>query len=395
MQNGNIFTRDFIFNMGVSLCCSTHYFVLLINIVGFATTKLGVGPAEAGFAAGVYVIGGLISRLLFGKYVELVGRKKSLVIVMVLTLLISFAYFGITSIVPLYILRFCHGLLYGLLSTCTSDIAAKLIPSSRRGEGLGYFYLSVTISMAVGPLIGLELGRTENYNLVFIIGVVMYSVALIFSLLLHVDDENYTEEQMKVARKFTLKGLIHKVAIPYGIVSMIFYFAHSGVLSFIATYTKEINLIEASTFFYLILSLGTLISRFTVGKIYDNRGANLALIPGFIAYFFAMIAFSMATNAPVFLISGFFMGIGTSIIFAICQTIVISKSTPKEYGVATSTFGSLTDLGTGLGPMILGALLPLTGFRSMYLICAFISLGSLAVYWLVHGHNDFKRREIY
>ncbi len=386
-----IFTRNFTLDMVVSFCCSLNYFVLLINIVGFSTSQLGVTSAEAGLAAGLYVIGGLISRLLFGKYIEIVGRKKMLVIFIALTLLMSFAYFGVTNIILLYIIRFAHGTLYGMASTCTSDIAAKLIPPSRRGEGLGYFYLSVTLSMAIGPFIGLELGRLGDYNLVFSVGVVMYTIALAASLLLHVKDETYTEEQRAVASKFTLKGLIHVPAIPYGIVAMIFYFSYSGVLSFIATYSEEVDLIEASTFFYLAVSLGTLISRFTTGKIYDARGPNIIIIPGYIAFFLAMLAFSMASEAALFLVSGFFMGFGISIIYAICQAIVVDKSTPKEYGVATSTYASLTDLGTGLGPMFLGLLLPITGFRCLYMICAFISLLSLVVYWIIHGHNAFRK----
>ena len=43
------------------------------------------------------------------------------------------------------------------------------------------------------------------------------------------------------------------------------------------------------------------------------------------------------------------------------------------------------DLGTGFGPTVMGIVLPLLGFRDMYLMCACIAVVSLVMYWLIHG----------
>ena len=390
MQRERLFTKDFVLDTAISLCCSLNYFTLLINITGYAILTFGATSTEAGLAAGIYVIGGLISRVTLGKYVEMVGRKKMLILGLSIALIMSVTYFFVSSMAVLYIVRFLHGTAYGISSTCTNDIIARILPQSRRGEGLGYFLLSVTIATAIGPFLGMGFGQDGNYTAVFTVGLIMYSVALVLALFLKVPEETLTEEQKAEARSFDLKHLFQFSAVPLAITCMVFYFAYSGVLSFISSYAEAIDLVEAAMYFYLAVAVGTLISRLTTGKIYDSRGPNIVMFPAYIAFFVGMVAFSQATSAVVLLCAGFVIGYGVSIVYTINQAIVVSKSPARRYGVTTSTFAAIVDLGSGLGPSIMGMILAFAGYREMYLICAFISLISMVMYWFIHGRRFGK-----
>lgn len=390
MQRERLFTKDFILDTAISLCCSLNYFTLLINITGYAMLTFGATSTEAGLAAGIYVIGGLISRVTLGKYVEMVGRKRMLILGLTIALVMSVTYFFVSSMAVLYVVRFLHGTAYGISSTCTNDIIARILPQSRRGEGLGYFLLSVTIATAIGPFLGMGFGQDGNYTAVFTVGLVMYSVALVLALFLKVPEETLTEEQKAEARSFDLKHLFQFSAVPLAITCMVFYFAYSGVLSFISSYAEAIDLVDAAMYFYLAVAVGTLISRLTTGKIYDSRGPNIVMFPAYIAFFVGMVAFSQATSAVVLLCAGFVIGYGVSIVYTINQAIVVSKSPARRYGVTTSTFAAIVDLGSGLGPSVMGMILAFAGYREMYLICAFISLVSLVMYWFIHGHRFGK-----
>lgn len=389
MGGERILTRNFILDTGISFCCCLNYFTLLINIAGFSAAMFGASSAEGGLAAGIYVIGGLLSRILLGKYIELVGRRRMLLIGLLIAIVMSASYFFVSSMLMLFIVRFLHGTAYGISSTCTNDIMAKILPASRRGEGLGYFLLSVTAASAIGPLLGMELGRSGNYDAVFTIGLLMYSVAMVFALVMRVPEEELTEAQRMDARSFDIGNILQISAIPMASVCMVFYFAYSGVLTFISSYSVEIGLAEAATFFYIAVSIGTLISRLTTGKIYDSRGPNIVMIPGYAAFVVGMVAFSQTNAAAVLLASGFVIGYGISIIYSIGQAIVVSESDPHRYGVTTSTFAAIVDLGSGLGPSVLGLLLSFSGYRSMYLVCAMVGVVSFAMYWMIEGR---KRR---
>ena len=387
MKDERIFTRDFTLDMMISLCCSLNYFTLLINITGFAAFRFGSDTAIGGTAAGIYVIGGLLSRIVAGKYIEMVGRKKVLLIGLSFALVMSTTYFFVSSIAMLMAIRFLHGMSYGISSTCTSDIVAKLLPQSRRGEGLGYFFLSITIACAIGPLLGMTLGSSQNYDAVFLVGLVMYSLALVMALILRVPEETLTEEQIREAKSFTLNSMFQRSALPLALTVMVFYFSYSGVLAFIASYSEEIGLVETATFFYLSVAAGTLLSRIYAGRIYDERGPNKVIIPAYVGFIIGMTIFATTSDSLLFLFSGFIIGIGVSIVFSICQSIVVSRTPPRRYGVTTSTFSALNDLGTGLGPSILGILIAAVGFRDMYLVCAFIAFASFLMYWGIHGRR--------
>ncbi len=387
MKDERIFTRDFTLDMMISLCCSLNYFTLLINITGFAAFRFGSDTAIGGTAAGIYVIGGLLSRIVAGKYIEMVGRKKVLLIGLSFALVMSTTYFFVSSIAMLMAIRFLHGMSYGISSTCTSDIVAKLLPQSRRGEGLGYFFLSITIACAIGPLLGMTFGSSQNYDAVFLVGLVMYSLALVMALILRVPEETLTEEQIREAKSFTLNSMFQRSALPLALTVMVFYFSYSGVLAFIASYSEEIGLVETATFFYLSVAAGTLLSRIYAGRIYDERGPNKVIIPAYVGFIIGMTIFATTSDSLLFLFSGFIIGIGVSIVFSICQSIVVSRTPPRRYGVTTSTFSALNDLGTGLGPSILGILIAAVGFRDMYLVCAFIAFASFLMYWGIHGRR--------
>lgn len=393
MQKARLFTKDFMLDASISLCCSLNYFTLLINMVGFASVTFGATEAEAGLAAGLYVIGGLLSRIFLGKYIELVGRKRMLIIALAAALVMSCTYFFVSSLMMLYVIRMLHGLCYGLSSSCTGDIIAKILPAERRGEGLGYFYLSVTIATAIGPFLGMAFGRDGNYDMVFSVGLVMYSLALLLSLMLKVPEETLDATQIGEAHSFSLRNLLQMSAVPLAVTSMVFYFAYSGVLSYISTYAETIDLVEAAMYFYLAVSAGTVISRLTTGKIYDARGPNIIMIPAYVVFVIGMLIFSGVSDALMLYVAGFLMGYGMSIVYSICQAIVVSKSPAHRYGVTTSTFAAFTDLGSGLGPSVLGILIASCGFSRMYVICAGIAVVSFFIYMGVHGLRHGWRNE--
>ncbi len=394
MAAQRIFTRDFIIAMTILMCSSMNFFLILINLQDFVEDDLGGSASQAGVAAGLYVIGGLVSRLLLGKYVELVGRKRMLIIALSLAVVSSLTYFAVTSVEMLYVLRFAHGMTYGLASTCATDIVSKIIPAERRGEGLSYYFLGATVSTAIGPFLGLELTAEGGYGTLFAVGAGMYILACILSMIIRVPEETLTEEQIEEARSFTFSNLIQVSALPISFVCMVFFFAYSSIHTFIAAYSESMDMVTMAGSFYIASALGSLTSRLTTGRIYDTKGPNGIITLGFVLFAGSMLLFARARDLPLFLVSGFFIGYGMSLVYSVCQALAISTSPAHRYGVTVSTFTAMADLGTGIGPMILGVILTAYGFRDMYLICAIIAAVSLVLYWFIHGFRASRPKAV-
>lgn len=123
----------------------------------FATEKFHATPSEAGLASGIFVVGTLMARLFSGRSIDQVGWKKMLYIGFILFLITTFLYFAVNNLGFLLVNRFLNGAALGIASTATGTIVAKIIPNERRGEGTGYYALSVVLAAAVGPFLGMFL----------------------------------------------------------------------------------------------------------------------------------------------------------------------------------------------------------------------------------------------
>src|SRR5690606_6217552 len=64
---------------------------------------------------------------------------------------------------------FLVGVGFGISTTGAGAIMADSLPPTRMGEGMGYYGTGISLSMAVGPLVGLRLADLGNYALLFIL----------------------------------------------------------------------------------------------------------------------------------------------------------------------------------------------------------------------------------
>jgi MFS family permease len=78
-------------------------------------------------------------------------------------------------------------------------------------------------------------------------------------------------------------------------------------------------------------------------------------------------------------------GLGTiqSSVFAIATRVVPIHQT----GLASSTVMMIMDIWGGSGPFVFGLIVPLTGYRGMYLVAAAIVLACTFLYYLLHGRE--------
>ncbi|MCI7716787.1 MAG: MFS transporter, partial [Mitsuokella jalaludinii] len=129
--------------------------MLMVIIASEAIHSLNASMSEAGLASGIFILGTLVARLFAGRSVELYGRRKMLFAGIIFYLATTFMYFGIHSMAMLFLVRCLNGIGYGIASTATSTIVSTMIPAERRGEGINYYALSMSLAAAIGPFIGM------------------------------------------------------------------------------------------------------------------------------------------------------------------------------------------------------------------------------------------------
>lgn len=174
-SNEPIFTPRFIAGFAVNFILYMQYYALMVAMAGYSAMQFAAGATEGGFTASVFILGALCSRLFFGGAIDKVGRGRVLVACMtgeVACTLLYLAFEHVPAIGVFIVLRFLHGAFYGLSQTTVTSIVSSAVPFSRKGEGVGYYMLSVTLGAALGPPDGLgilERGRLR-YALYRVLG---------------------------------------------------------------------------------------------------------------------------------------------------------------------------------------------------------------------------------
>jgi MFS family permease len=167
MRKPKLWTKDFFIITFVQLFFALNFYLLMIIISVFATDKFDSSPSVAGLAASIFVIGSLFARFLTGRWIERIGRKKTLYGGLLLGVVMTLLYFVANNIFSLLVIRLLHGASFGIITTTAAIIVASIIPIERRGEGIGYFALSVTLATAIGPFLGMFLSQHGNYDVIF------------------------------------------------------------------------------------------------------------------------------------------------------------------------------------------------------------------------------------
>lgn len=390
MGKDRLWTKDFLIVAGANFFLFLSFYLLMVTISVYAVDEFDASQSIAGLASSIFIIGVLIARLYAGPSIEKIGRKKLLYIGLILSVLTALLYFAVNGIVFLLINRFLHGIAFGLASTATGTIVANLIPNSRRGEGTGYYSMSVTLATAIGPFLGLYLSQHTSFSTIFIITAAFAVFSFIVTFFLKVPKSILTAEQIEQMKGFKFSNLLEPKAIPISIISAIMGFCYASVLSFLTFYAKEIHLVEAASFFFIVYAVFILASRPFTGRWFDTKGANVVMYPSILLFGVGMLLLSQAHQSIVLLAAGALIGLGFGTIQSISQAISVKVSPPHKIGLATSTFFIFTDLGIGIGPFLLGFLAPVTGFRSMYVIIGVVVLICLLLYYVLHGKTASK-----
>lgn len=389
MSKEKLWTKDFTIVSVVNFLIVLVYFLLMVTIAGYAVDQFGASTSVAGLVSSIFIIGSLIGRLVTGRMIEDVGSKKTFRIGLILFILTTALYFVTTNLPLLLINRLLHGVAVGVASTATGTIIAQTVPRTRRGEGIGFFSLSNVLATAIGPFMGMLFIRYGDFQLIFIFNLIVAAVCFAVSFAVNISGLSSSKKDNEQAEKgFKLSNYLEYRAVPISFVALVVGFSYSGVLSFLSFYAEEINLVDAAGFFFLVYSIMMLLSRPFSGRLMDVKGANIVIYPCLIVFAVGMVLFSQAYYGVVLLVAAALIGLGYGNFVSVAQTVSIQVSPPHRFGLATSTFYILYDLGLGAGPYLLGFLVPVTGYRGLFLCMAGVIGISILLYYFLHGRAE-------
>lgn len=381
MKREKLWTKDFIVISVATFFLFLTYYSLLVTLPNAAIVRYGVSESIAGLYTTLFLFAAIIVRPFIGKLIKWIGKKNILIISCLIFAGASFSYNLFDSFILILIIRFFHGLGFGLSTTITATLVADIIPQSRKGEGMGYFVMASNLAMVIGPFVGLTIFNQFNLSILFWTATVASFLALILSWTTQ-NDEQLGEQVKDDDTHLTEQTIFEKKAVPIAFTAAYLGMAYSAILSFLAVFAGQIGLESISSYYFTVYAFVLLISRPFTGRWFDQYGPNVIIFPAIILFSLGMFVLGQSTGPILFLFSASLIGLGWGTLFPSFQTLAIHSTVPRRWPVATATFLSIFDTGIALGSFLTGVLVKKLELGQLYIYLSFYILVSLLFYYL-------------
>lgn len=423
-----LWTPSFIIGTLANFASTLNYFMLMVVMTSYALAVYQAPESLAAFTASIFIIGTLFARVFSGVVMERAGRKRLAIVGVLLTIAFTALYLVDMSLPVLLCVRFAHGFAYGVFSTCMATIVTAIVPKSRKGEGIGYFMLSVTLGAAIGPFAGIFVAGHFDFRLLFILAIGAAVLTLLLVLPLRVPkvrptareaaeeraaqeladasvldapeplaefeapaDARQTHQQARRKPARTAVDRVIEVGVlPIGCVAFLVYFGYSSLLTFLTPFAQTVDMTAAASVFFIAYAISMFVTRPFTGKAFDRCGPRPVMLPAFVSFALGMLMLSAVANDWMMLGSALLCGFGVGTVQS-CGLAMAVRATPDaRLSLANSTFYMLLDVGVGVGPLLLGMFVPLIGYRSMYACMAIVALLAMVLFLFVS--RSAKRR---
>mgnify|MGYP001432774115 FL=1 len=387
-----LFTRDYFLAFTVLLASYIVFISLMTFMALYAAERFQANDTAAGFAASSFVLGAGLVRLVIGKYLDFIGRKRTLIIALTIFVVCSLLYPLIDHYALLIITRLVQGTMFGIISTAVTSAVIDIIPPSRRSEGLGYYALAATFGMAIGPVAAVEIHAIASADWVFHFTAACAAVSLLAVLPMRIQE--HTPDAEEYAQRWRLRGsdLVDPKVLPVAVVAFLSAIGYALITTFLPPFLVGRGMTEATSLFFVIFALAMFGVRLFAGRVHDRRGENAVIPWALLSFALSLTLIAVADTTWVILLAAVLGGIGQGGAVPSLQSVGIGRTTPERIPIATSTHYLALDAGIAVGPVALGFMIQLAGYSGLYLAGAAVLLGSILVYWLTHGRYAAQRR---
>lgn len=391
MAGAGFITRGFLLCTFSCFFLTLVFFIFYTGMPAFATGVLGTDETMAGIIAGIFIAGDVVARIYVGNRMRTTGARRIAMMSLVISTILCCLFLSVDGVVPVAILSLLLGATYGAAETAIYTMVIDCLPLDRRGAGLGYFMLNYSLASAVGPFLSISLQNDGSYDMIFAAGI----IASFLSLVMICCARDGFVPVKHVSKGFRLSDNFERGALKMSLILFLFFMSYSGVLTFIAPYGAEKGLEFYASVFFIMMSISTVVCRMFLGRLYDRRGINVALVPFLILYILGMFILGTTGSGPMMLMSAFMIGTMVAMLNMVSQAAVVQDIDPSRYGVAVSTLNTFMDLSYMVGPIVNGMIIGYAGYSGNYIAMAVIASFSFILYIVLIGVPHHRRSAIY
>lgn len=386
-------TRGRVFNKYYILVCLagvTYNFALvtLNSTISLYVGTLGVSAAYIGWLFLPFSIGSIICRLAGGYITDHLGRRKTMILGLLLYAAAAYCFGTTTAILALFLFRAMMGMGYSLSNTSGSAANVDVVPSGKINFASGFFFVPSALAQAFIGFVVLHFTSQGKFGTIFNMVAVILLAGSVFAFLCnyekHYDvrsgDSGESAPKYRGFEKFFERQAV-KAAI-CGVFASVF---NSLCAVYILKYATEHN-IPGSAYFLTVSSLVMLTLNLTNNRIQKRIGRRLPIV---VCCLFSAVSGVLLglTNSPVFF---FAVAVGFGSLSGICMPILyataLENARPERRGAASSTILIANDIGIGGGTVLWGLIVGSAGFGAAFIVASCAAV-VCAVLYLIFFRN--------
>jgi MFS family permease len=371
MTAEKIITRDFALCFLAQFAFSSVYHTLIPTLPIYLS-RSGSTEAEIGLLIGIFGVSSLFLRPFVGRALLRIPEKTFMITGALIFVLTTAAYLVAPPFWPFLMVRIFQGTGLAFFYTASVTLIGNISPEARRARSLSYFYLAFNISFALTPIFGMFLINYSGFTLLFLFcaGLSLCSLVItnrIGRTRVHPSENSSADN-----------SLFNRKSLPPSIMVFFLHVIWGTLTTFFPLYALDQGVTNPGLFFTayaIVLILG----RAFGGKILDCYSREKVILPCLITYIISMTLLAYSKSLQMFILVAVIWGIGNAFLIPTLVAYALDLA-PSSRGPAMGTFTAISDLGVGLGPVIMGIILRMTSYPIMFLCLALTSVVNLGYF---------------
>lgn len=275
MAKDKLISPSFCYILAANFLLFFAFYLILPILPFYLQDQFDADKSMIGFILSCYTIAALCIRPFSGYLLDTFARRP-LYLLAYSVFMVIFAGYMIASLLSIFIvLRILHGFAFGMVTVSGNTIVIDILPSSRRGEGIGYYGLANNTAMSFGPMTGLFMHTSFSYETIFACSLLSCLLGFIMAYLVKTPRKQpIKKEPISLDRFFLVKGTwagisLLLLSIPYGMTT-----------TYVAMYADEIGISVNSGLYFTFMAIGLAVSRMFSGRQVDKGRITLVISLG-------------------------------------------------------------------------------------------------------------------
>jgi MFS family permease len=337
---------------------------MLVPTLPAYTKVLGGSNLQASLVVGGFSISSLLSRLFIGDIADRMNRKPLIFIGFLILSICTLSYI-FTPVIAMIIIRLVQGVEWGISSTVIAAVISDTVPTKRRGEGMGYYSLSMIVSMSIAPILAITIMNKYSFYIISVACIILICIGSAALQSCPISKSNIKNKNGNIKREFHWSNFFEKRALLPSLLCSLLAITLCAIMSYIMIFGKEVKITNIWIYFIGHV-LMILITRPFVGRIFDKRGHKVVILPGAVCMIAGLITLSYTNSIRTLVIASLLYGFGYGAAQPSLQAWAINRSPVDRRGVANGTFLSSMDVGFTVGSIILSLVAEAKSYAVMY-----------------------------